>query len=103
MAAKTSWHSCGTKLRHCHPVYWPTSNFVAFLLRTVLCREKKTRFGKRGFLYSAPAASNNLPLSDLSLRVVTDTNPSGVLSCWPDGLGLTPGFYPGSNEQHRLF
>jgi len=29
--------------------------------------------------------------------------PSGVLSCWPDGLELTPGFYPGSNEQHRLF
>jgi len=26
-----------------------------------------------------------------------------VLSCWPDGLELTPGFYPGSNEQHRLF
>ena len=22
---------------------------------------------------------------------------------WPDGLKLTPGFYPGSNEQHRLF
>jgi len=29
--------------------------------------------------------------------------PSGVLSCWPDGLELTPGFYPRSNEQHRLF
>ena len=29
--------------------------------------------------------------------------PSVVLSCWPDGLELTPGFYPGSNEQHRLF
>jgi len=29
--------------------------------------------------------------------------PSGVLSCWPDGLELTPGFYPGSNAQHRLF
>jgi len=29
--------------------------------------------------------------------------PSGVLSCWPDGLELTPGFYPGSDEQHRLF
>ena len=29
--------------------------------------------------------------------------PSGVLSCWPDGLELTPGFYSGSNEQHRLF
>jgi len=22
---------------------------------------------------------------------------------WPGGLELTPGFYPGSNEQHRLF
>ena len=29
--------------------------------------------------------------------------PSGVLSCRPDGLELNPGFYPGSNEQHRLF
>ena len=29
--------------------------------------------------------------------------PSGVLSFWPDGLERTPGFYPGSNEQHRLF
>ena len=29
--------------------------------------------------------------------------PSGVLSSWPDGLELTPRFYPGSNEQHRLF
>jgi len=29
--------------------------------------------------------------------------PSRVLSCWPNGLELTPGFYPGPNEQHRLF
>jgi len=29
--------------------------------------------------------------------------PTGVLSCLPDGLELSPGFYPGSNEQHRLF
>jgi len=29
--------------------------------------------------------------------------PSGVLGCWPDGLELTPGFYRGSHEQHRLF
>ena len=28
---------------------------------------------------------------------------SGVLGCWPDGLQLTPGLYPGSNERHRLF
>ena len=26
--------------------------------------------------------------------------PSGVLGCGPDGLELTAGFYPGSNEQH---
>ena len=25
------------------------------------------------------------------------------ISRWPDGLELTSGFYPGSNEQHRLF
>jgi len=24
-------------------------------------------------------------------------------ACWPDGLELTPGFYPGSNELYRLF
>jgi len=29
--------------------------------------------------------------------------PSGILSCWPDGLELTPGFYPASSEQYRLF
>jgi len=29
--------------------------------------------------------------------------PSGVLSCWLDGLELTPRFYLGSDEQHRLF
>ena len=29
--------------------------------------------------------------------------PSLVLSCWPSGLELTAGFYPGSSEQHRLF
>ena len=33
----------------------------------------------------------------------TLTRPSGVLSCWPDGLELTPGFHPVSNEHHRLF
>jgi len=27
--------------------------------------------------------------------------PSGVLSCWPDCLELTPRFYPGSDEQQR--
>ena len=35
--------------------------------------------------------------------VAQHLRPSGVFSCWPDGLELTPGFYPGSNEQHRLF
>ena len=29
--------------------------------------------------------------------------PSGVLTCWPNGLELTPRFYLGSNEQYRLF
>ena len=44
-----------------------------------------------------PHPSMAFPAQHLSLR------PSGVFSCWPDGLELTPGFYPGSNEQHRLF
>ena len=38
-----------------------------------------------------------------TIRLNTSLRPSGVLSCWPVGLELTPGFYPGSNEQHRLF
>jgi len=35
--------------------------------------------------------------------VTTITVALGVFSCWPDGLELTPGFYPRSNEQNRLF
>jgi len=27
MAAKTSWHGYGTKLRHCHPMYLQRSTF----------------------------------------------------------------------------
>jgi len=103
MAAKTSWHSCGTKLYVTVTLCTGLLQILSHSYCELRSAEKKTRFGKRGFLYSAPAASNNLPLSDLSLRVVTDTNPSGVLSCWPDGLELTPAFYPGTNEQHRLF
>ena len=38
-----------------------------------------------------------------SICLARHLRPSGVLSCRPDGLELTPGFYPGSNEQHRLF
>jgi len=34
---------------------------------------------------------------------VSDSTPTAVLGCWFDGLELSPGFYPGSNEQHRLF
>jgi len=34
---------------------------------------------------------------------VSGSTLTAVLICWPDGLELTPGFYPGSNEQHRLF
>jgi len=30
-------------------------------------------------------------------------NMYGIFSCRPDGLGLSRGFYRGSNEQHRLF
>jgi len=36
------------------------------------------------------------------LNTYYDRTP-GVISCWRDGLELTPGFYQGSNEQHRLF
>jgi len=34
---------------------------------------------------------------------VSGSTLTAVLSCWPDGLELTPGFYPGSNEQRGLF
>ena len=37
------------------------------------------------------------------MQIVQHLRPSGVLSCWPDGLKLTAGFYPGSSEQRRLF
>ena len=38
-----------------------------------------------------------------SICLARHLRPSGVLSCRPDGLELTPGFYPRSNQQHRLF
>ena len=36
MAAKTSRHGCGTKLRNCHPVYW-----THVILRSRICRRWK--------------------------------------------------------------
>ena len=42
------------------------------------------------------SANGHLPFPAQHLR------PSGVLSCWPDGLELTPGFYQGSIEQHGV-
>jgi len=35
-------------------------------------------------------------------RILTMTS-THALGCWPDGLELSPGFYPGSYEQHRQF
>jgi len=32
MAAKTSWHRCGTKLRHCHLMYIGLSVVFVYLL-----------------------------------------------------------------------
>ena len=54
-----------------------------------------TRRHLRAFRQPSPTCRTVFPAQHL--------RPSGVLSCWPDGLKLTPGFYPGSNEQHRLF
>jgi len=56
-------------------------------------------------LHSRNAANLRRRAPYLPYRVsgLTLTKPSGVLGCWLDGLELTPGFYPRSNEQHRLF
>ena len=59
------------------------------------------------YAFSVLSSVNNTPVVNSRMdyyntvlagapRTVTD-------SCWPDGLELTPGFYPGSNEQRRLF
>jgi len=45
----------------------------------------------------------NLKVPYPTRRLCRGSTPSSVLGCWPDGLELTPGFYRGSNEQHRLF
>ena len=52
-------------------------------------------FGQSAFRQPPPTCRTTFPAQHL--------RPSGVFSCWPDGLELTPGFYLGSNEQHRLF
>ena len=54
--------------------------------------------------WHAPASAFRQPSSTCRTTFPAQhLRPSGVLSCWPDGLELTPGFNPGSNEQHRLF
>ena len=53
-----------------------------------------TRSGISAFRQPSPTCRTAFPAQHL--------RPSGVLSCWPDGLELTPRFYPGSNKQYRL-
>ena len=56
--------------------------------------------------WHAPASAYRQPSPTCTCRTAFPAQhlrPSGVLSCWPDGLELTPGFYPESIEQHRLF
>ena len=48
MAAKTSWHRYGTKLRHCHPMY----TLVALLQAYIHWKEKKHVFLYKNFISS---------------------------------------------------
>ena len=67
-------------------------------------RLQKLEATKYTRLPRSPKWEGTRPMGRLDrLRLCQHLRPSGVLSCWPDGLELTPGFYPRSNEQHRLF
>jgi len=65
------------------------------------------RFESRiGMLYCEHLATMLLLVRSTHCRTAFPAQhlrPSDVLSCWPDDLELSPVFYPGSNEQHRLF
>jgi len=41
MAAKTSWHRYGTKLRHCHPVYKCRTFHAAFLAHPLCAKHRR--------------------------------------------------------------
>jgi len=62
----------------------------------------------RSFVASAKATVSvgalhpGLQFIYLPYRVSGSTH-TAVGRCWTDGPAITPGFYPGSNEQHRLF
>ena len=62
-------------------------------------------YGRRPVTYKLKAASAFRQPSPTCRTAfpAQHLRPSDVLSCWPDGLELAAGFYPGSDEQHRLF
>ena len=75
--------------RTAFPAQWVEVIYCEYLIRIVN--------------YKANFYSVSFHFVSLGPLFFTKKHRSGVLSCWPDGLELTPGFYPGSNEQHRLF
>ena len=78
--------------------FWRCPNFLTTqrieYVKGRLHARKPARF-VMSFRQPSPTCRTAFP--DQHLR------PSGVFSCWPHGLELTFGFYPGSNKQHRLF
>jgi len=79
--------------KHSSPVSeWPrTTVSVGALHPGLQCRHAATS----AFRQPSPTCRTAFPAQHI--------RSSGIFSCWPDGLELTRGFYPGSNEQHRLF
>jgi len=78
--------------------------FISRRLQSIHQLSAASRCILPGDLLTTPTPPLSRPGDDFYPgAVVSHLRPSDVLSCWPDGLELTPGFYPGSNEQRRLF
>ena len=96
--------SCGKRPSPCS-----AAESAASLANTCLCNGHKHRcllvIHNSSFVSSADtrrhlrSAKHHLHVLALPAQQL---RPSGVLGCWPDGVGLSPVFYPGFNEQHRL-
>ena len=86
MAAKTSWHRYGSKLRHCHPVYLLSPPFV----RLSVCPSQAGVVSKRldessWFLeWRPPSAYPTLSYKELWVSPKTKVLPSETLSQTPD-------------------
>ena len=69
MAAKTSWHRYGVKLRHCHPVF--TSRFRSGILWRLYCRVYASRIWTRrrweGYFSDLLEITHHLHLAELRM------------------------------------